>query len=77
MRLAGSVIAAIMSLAVAAHAQLMIIGNDQKPKIENGVNTMQHSGHDTLSIVDMSKPADLRIAGAALEHLPACVALVP
>ena len=42
-------------------AQLMIIGNDQKPKIENGNNTMQPSGHDTLSIIDMSKPAALRI----------------
>jgi DNA-binding beta-propeller fold protein YncE len=61
LRLAGSVIAALVSLAVAAHAQLMIIGNDQKPKFDDGKVVMQPSGHDTLSIVDISKPADLRI----------------
>ena len=59
--LAGCALAALMSLTAAAQAQLMIIGNDQKPKIENGNNTMQPSGHDTLSIIDMSKPAALRI----------------
>jgi DNA-binding beta-propeller fold protein YncE len=59
--LAGCAFAALMSLTAAAQAQLMIIGNDQKPKIENGNNTMQPSGHDTLSIIDMSKPAVLRI----------------
>jgi DNA-binding beta-propeller fold protein YncE len=61
LRLAGGVIAALMSIAAAAHAQLMIIGNDQKPKIDNGANIMQPPGHDTLSIVDISKPANLRI----------------
>jgi DNA-binding beta-propeller fold protein YncE len=64
-RLAGCAIAAAVVAvglgAPAAHAQLMIIGNDQKPKIENGNNVMQPPGHDTLSIVDMSKPAALRI----------------
>ena len=59
--LAGCAFAALMSITAAAQAQLMIIGNDQKPKIENGNNTMQPSGHDTLSIIDMSKPAALRI----------------
>jgi DNA-binding beta-propeller fold protein YncE len=61
LRLAGSVIAALMSLAAVAQAQLMIIGNDQKPKFDDGKVVMQPAGHDTLSIVDMSKPADLRI----------------
>jgi DNA-binding beta-propeller fold protein YncE len=61
LRLAGGLIAALVSLAAAAHAQLMIIGNDQKPKFDDGKVVMQPSGHDTLSIVDMSKPADLRI----------------
>src|SRR5258708_12563402 len=61
LRLAGCAFAAMISLTAAAQAQLMIIGNDQKPKIENGNNTMQPSGHDTLSIIDMSKPAALRI----------------
>jgi DNA-binding beta-propeller fold protein YncE len=61
LRLAASVIAAGMALAAAAHAQLMIIGNDQKPKFDDGKVVMQPSGHDTLSIVDISKPANLRI----------------
>jgi DNA-binding beta-propeller fold protein YncE len=61
LRVAGSVVAALMSLAAAAHAQLMIIGNDQKPKFDDGKVIMQPAGHDTLSIVDISKPADLRI----------------
>jgi len=45
----------------AARAQLMIIGNDEKITIDNGKPVMQAGGHDTLSIVDMSKPAALRI----------------
>ena len=44
-----------------SRAQLMIVGNDQKVKLENGTNVMQLPGHDTLSIVDISKPADLRV----------------
>ena len=61
LRLFGCAITVLVLAATAGQAQLMIIGNDQKPKIENGNNTMQPSGHDTLSIVDMSKPAALRI----------------
>jgi DNA-binding beta-propeller fold protein YncE len=61
LRLFGCAITVLVLTATAGQAQLMIIGNDQKPKIENGNNTMQPSGHDTLSIVDMSKPAALRI----------------
>lgn len=59
--LAGCALAAVMSLAAVAHAQLMIVGNDQKVKIDNGSVTMQPPGHDSLSIIDMSKPAALRI----------------
>jgi hypothetical protein len=33
MRLAGSVIAVLVSPTAAVHAQMMIVGNDQKPKI--------------------------------------------
>jgi DNA-binding beta-propeller fold protein YncE len=66
LRLAGSVVATLMSLAVAAHAQLMIIGNDRKPKFDDGKVVMQPAGHDTLSIVDMSKPAELRIVATIL-----------
>jgi DNA-binding beta-propeller fold protein YncE len=64
LRLTGGVIVALISIANAAHAQLMIIGNDQKPKIDNGNNVMQPPGHDTLSIVDISKPADSRIVAS-------------
>jgi DNA-binding beta-propeller fold protein YncE len=60
-RLVGSVIGALVALTAAAHAQLMIIGNDQKLKFDDGKVTLQPSGHDSLSIVDMSKPANLRI----------------
>jgi DNA-binding beta-propeller fold protein YncE len=52
----------IAGLAVPASAQLMIIGNDQKPKFDNGAVTMQPPGKDTVSIVDIAKPADPRIA---------------
>src|ERR1700674_2692491 len=64
MRLASRVIAAailIIGLEATTSAQLMIIGNDQKPKFDDGKVVMQPPGKDTLSIVDMSKPADLRI----------------
>jgi DNA-binding beta-propeller fold protein YncE len=54
-------IAALVAFGATARAQLMIVGNDQKPKIDNGVGTIREPGHDTLSIIDMSKPADLRI----------------
>jgi DNA-binding beta-propeller fold protein YncE len=44
------------------HAQLMIVGNDEKIVFgADGKPVMQAEGHDTLSIVDMSKPAALRI----------------
>jgi hypothetical protein len=65
LRLTGGVIVALISIASAAHAQLMIIGNDQKPKIDNGNNVMQPPGHDTLSIVDISKPAAPRIVASS------------
>ncbi|HEV2188829.1 MAG TPA: hypothetical protein VGR70_16580 [Stellaceae bacterium] len=64
LRLAGRAMAAatlLVVLGLPARAQLMIVGNDQKVKLENGTNTMQPPGHDTLSIIDMSKPANLRI----------------
>ena len=63
-RLAGCAIAAatmLLTFGAPTRAQLMIIGNDQKPKFDDGKVVMQPPGHDTLSIVDMSKPANLRI----------------
>ena len=62
--LTGCAIAAVAILLMLdgpSRAQLMIVGNDQKVKLENGTNVMQPPGHDTLSIVDISKPADLRV----------------
>ena len=63
-RLAGCAIAAAAMLVFGsiAHAQqLMIVGNDQKPHFDDGKNTMGEGGHDTLSIIDISKPATPRI----------------
>jgi DNA-binding beta-propeller fold protein YncE len=60
-RLAGCAIAALLVLGSAAEAQLMIIGNDQKPKFDDGKVTIQAPGQDTLSIIDMSKPESLKI----------------
>ena len=46
----------------AANAQLMIVGNDEKPAFQpDGKVVTQAPGHDTLSIIDMAKPAALRI----------------
>jgi DNA-binding beta-propeller fold protein YncE len=39
----------------------MIVGNDQKPKFDAGKVTWQAPGHDTLSLIDTSKPAAPRI----------------
>jgi len=64
LHLAGGAIAAsvlLFGLATSSHAQLMIVGNDQKPAFDNGKVTMQPPGKDTLSIIDISKPANLRI----------------
>jgi DNA-binding beta-propeller fold protein YncE len=64
-RFAGCVAAALLGLTglgAAAHAQLMIIGNDQKPSLDaDRKSTMGPMGKDTLSIVDMSKPNALKI----------------
>jgi DNA-binding beta-propeller fold protein YncE len=63
-RLAGCVILAAVAafgFGSAARAQLMIVGNDQKPKFDNGKVVIGPPGHDTLSIVDTSKPANPRI----------------
>lgn len=49
---------------VAAQAQLMIVGNDQKPEIVNGKTTEGAPGRDTLSILDISKPAAPRIVAS-------------
>lgn len=65
LRLVGCVsAAAVLAIGVGlpARAQLMIVGNDQKPKFDNGKVVMQAPGHDTLSIVDIATPATPKIA---------------
>ena len=66
LRLAGySMAAAVLVIGLGsglARAQLMIVGNDEKIAFgADGKPVMQAGGHDTLSIIDMSKPAALRI----------------
>jgi DNA-binding beta-propeller fold protein YncE len=63
---AGGVITVAMLLlgleSAAASAQMMIIGNDEKPAWdENAKPFLREPGHDTLTIIDMSKPSALRI----------------
>jgi YVTN family beta-propeller protein len=55
--------AMLLSLgSAAANAQTMIVGNDEKPAWdENGKPFLREPGHDTLTIIDMSKPSALRI----------------
>jgi len=64
-RFAGRVAVALVVLTgfgAAAHAQLMIIGNDQKPGMDaDRKPTMGPMGKDSLSIIDMSKPAALKV----------------
>lgn len=58
----AAVFLALSGFAAAADAQLMIIGNDQKPTLDaQRKTTMGPMGKDTLSIIDMSDPAALRI----------------
>lgn len=61
----GRIAAGLLMLAgfgAAAHAQLMIVGNDQKPGMDaDRKPTMGAMGKDTLSIIDMSKPAALKV----------------
>ncbi len=48
--------------ASAAPAQMMIVGNDEKPGWDaEGKPKLREPGHDSLSIIDMSKPDALRI----------------
>jgi DNA-binding beta-propeller fold protein YncE len=58
-------LAAIVALgfyAAAANAQMMIVGNDEKITFDDAGKAIQHEpGHDTVSIVDVSKPDAPRI----------------
>ena len=61
LRVFGFGIALGLALAGAASAQVMIVGNDEKASFANGTPSVNPPGHDTLTVVDMSKPAALRI----------------
>jgi DNA-binding beta-propeller fold protein YncE len=73
MRLSCRIMAAAIGVLVAAgaaQAQLMIVGNDEKVGFQpDGKVVIQPPGHDTLSIIDISKPAALRmIANIPLDN---------
>ena len=55
--------ALIGAASVSAFAQTLIVGNDEKPGVdENGKPITREPGHDTLSVIDISKPEMPRIA---------------
>lgn len=57
-----AVLALLSAWAQPGRAQLMIVGNDEKPGWdEKGAAMTREPGHDTLSVIDMSKPDSLRI----------------
>lgn len=64
-RIIGSaIVCALLALgggAKTAHAQLLIVGNDQKVVITDGKPAIQPPGKDTLSVVDISRPATPRM----------------
>ena len=58
-------------IAGSAMAQTMIVGNDEKVgRDENGKSVQREPGHDTLSVVDISKPEAPVVVGhdPAAEH---------
>ena len=60
----GALIAIGLS-AGGANAQLMIVGNDEKLTLDDsGKSVMHEPGHDTVSIVDISKPDDPKIVAS-------------
>jgi DNA-binding beta-propeller fold protein YncE len=65
LRLSRRLAAAAMVFGIAsglANAQIMIVGNDEKPGWDDkGKPMLREPGHDTLSIIDMSKPDALRM----------------
>jgi DNA-binding beta-propeller fold protein YncE len=70
LRSVGFVLALGMVSVGGASAQIMVVGNDEKPGWDaDGKPTLNAPGHDTLSIIDMSKPAALRmIASIPLDN---------
>jgi DNA-binding beta-propeller fold protein YncE len=61
-RTAAAAVFVLGLAAAAASAQIMIVGNDEKPGWDAaGKPMLRPPGHDTLSIIDMSKPDSLRM----------------
>jgi len=66
--LAGAAAAAVVGgsigvTPISAPAQTLIVGNDEKAGVdENGKPITREPGHDTLSVIDISKPDSPRIA---------------
>jgi DNA-binding beta-propeller fold protein YncE len=59
-RVAAAAIALALTTGLAS-AQIMIVGNDEKPGWDaDGKPILKPGGHDTLSIIDMAKPDALR-----------------
>src|SRR5712692_853121 len=59
---AAAVVIGFGLAAGATSAQIMIVGNDEKPGWDAaGKPMLREPGHDTLSIIDMSKPDALRM----------------
>ncbi|HEX5452357.1 MAG TPA: beta-propeller fold lactonase family protein [Stellaceae bacterium] len=55
----------LMAAGTAASAQVMIVGYDEKAGYDaNGKSMRNPPGHDTVSIIDMSNPAKLRIVAS-------------
>jgi DNA-binding beta-propeller fold protein YncE len=60
-RTAAASVVALGLASGAATAQLLIVGNDAKVTWNAGKTTRHAAGNDTLSIIDMSKPAALKM----------------
>jgi DNA-binding beta-propeller fold protein YncE len=59
--LSAAALAAALSVATAAQAQYLIVGNDEKLVFKDGKPVLSPPGKDTVSIVDIGDPGDPRI----------------
>lgn len=67
--LAAAVLVAVISCAAAAHAQSVIVGNDEKYAFSDGKPVLSPPGKDTVSIIDIRNPTRPRIvANLPLEN---------
>jgi DNA-binding beta-propeller fold protein YncE len=59
--LGAAALAATLSVAIAAQAQYLIVGNDEKLVFKDGKPVLSPPGKDTVSIIDISDPVNPRI----------------